>query len=189
MQALCQEAFQDLGAGDLPVEWVNGVWNSNFCDSSSLPEEVESIVLNTEKWSAALASCRQWLTRDIQEDNEGTAVHLQSLLLLIVSSIYLCMYFYPFPTCNWNHTAGFDGGFWSTIVEVNVSHKSLMALTYCLMERCKQVRFETIEVGVGRVNVPFPPPTPTQTAVARLCATYAAQLYLVLLQMPGEHST
>ncbi|KAL5479917.1 hypothetical protein EMCRGX_G023519 [Ephydatia muelleri] len=127
VQALCQEAFQDLGAGDLPVEWVNGVWNSNFCDSSSLPEEVESIVLNTEKWSAALASCRQWLTRDIQEDNEG-----------------------------------FDGGFWSTIVEVNVSHKSLMALTYCLMERCKQ------------------------TAVARLCATYAAQLYLVLLQMPGS---
>lgn len=79
VQALCQEAFQDLGVGDLPAEWVNGVWNSNFCDSSSLPEEAEGTVLNTEKWSAALSSCRQWLTRDIQEDDEGKATRFQSL--------------------------------------------------------------------------------------------------------------
>ena len=79
VQALCQEAFQDLGVGDLPVEWVNGVWDSNFCDSSSLPEEVEGAVHSTGKWNAVLSACRQWLSRDPEEDNDGKRIRFQSL--------------------------------------------------------------------------------------------------------------
>lgn len=98
-------------------------------------------------------------------------------------------------------TTGFDGGFWSTLLEVNVSHKSLMALNYCLMERCKQVREsgERREKGGDDVEgLVYMGPlaschlndfsTSLQTAIARLCATYAAQLYLVLLQLPGQHT-
>ena len=81
MQALCQEAFQDLGVGDLSVEWVNGVWDSNFCDSSSLPEELETAVQSAEKWSAVLRACRQWSSRDTEEGEDGKRVGFRSLLV------------------------------------------------------------------------------------------------------------
>jgi len=33
----------------------------------------------------------------------------------------------------------FDVGFWTTLLDAEVSHKSLVALLYCLTERSKQV--------------------------------------------------
>ncbi len=57
---------------------------------------------------------------------------------------------------------GVTGGFWTTILEAEVSHKSLLALLYCILERQKQRQ------------------------VDRTAAVCAAQLYLTLLQIPGQ---
>ena len=39
-----QEAFQSLGVGDLPEDWVSLAWEQNFCESISLPIQVDSLV-------------------------------------------------------------------------------------------------------------------------------------------------
>ena len=39
-----QEAFQNLGVGDLPEEWVSLAWEQSFCESISLPIQVDDFV-------------------------------------------------------------------------------------------------------------------------------------------------
>ena len=107
-------------------------------------------------------------------------------------------------------------GFWTALLDAEVSHKSLVSLLYCLTERPKQVSLpETLQQVVCnftsfRATVPLrgiqwkgprmrlqillcgmlPDSTSYlfffQSLTDRLSAIYAAQLYLVLLQMPGQ---
>ena len=40
LQRKTSEAFQLLGAEDLPEDWVARCWEENFCESSPLPSQV-----------------------------------------------------------------------------------------------------------------------------------------------------
>ena len=40
LQVETQEAFQNLGLGDLPEKWVSSAWEQNFCESVTLPIQV-----------------------------------------------------------------------------------------------------------------------------------------------------
>ena len=113
-------------------------------------------------------------------------------------------------------SAGSSGvGFWTALLDAEVSHKSLVSLLYCLTERPKQVSLlkcynklcpPSLVSGLqylGGDSVRRPKNEATdfvvwhvarfhfisfffQTFTDRLSAIYAAQLYLVLLQMPGQ---
>ena len=76
-------------------------------------------------------------------------------------------------------------GFWTTLMEVDVSHKCVMALLHCFMERTKQVS-EPVMVVVGRTLSQFKNLFSFQRPVDRICAVYASQLYLILLQLPSS---
>lgn len=66
-----QEAFQTLGLSDLPSEWVDSLWDCDFCaDTVTLPYLAvgEGVLLCEESWEAAVEECRQWLqTSDTDE--------------------------------------------------------------------------------------------------------------------------
>jgi len=122
-----QEAFQSLGIPDFPSDWIDSLWDCDFCaESVSLPYQAvsEDTLLSEGCWDAAVKACKKWLR--VSSSEEETA------------------------------------GFWTSLMEINVSARSVLALLYSLMER--------------------PKPRP----VDRICAVQAARLYLLLLQVPGS---
>lgn len=121
-----QEAFQCLGIPDLPSDWVDSLWDCDFCtESISLPYQTvdEGTLLCEDSWSAAVRACKEWL-RDSSEEERA--------------------------------------GFWTSLMEINVSARTILALLYGMMERSK--------------------PRP----VDRICAIQAARVYLMILQAPGS---
>ena len=74
-------------------------------------------------------------------------------------------------------------GYWTTLMDADVSHKTLMALIYCLLERTKQVSKISKHCGCLLLSHL---PTHIQRPLDRICAVHAAQLYLLLLQLPGS---
>ena len=65
-----QEAFQTLGLSDLPSDWVDSLWDGDFCplDTVTLPYLAvgEGVLLCEESWEAAVKACKQWL-----QDSDG----------------------------------------------------------------------------------------------------------------------
>lgn len=59
------EAFQCLGLSDLPSDWVDSLWDGDFClaDAVTLPYMAvgEGVLLCEEGWEGAVKTCRQWL--------------------------------------------------------------------------------------------------------------------------------
>ncbi len=68
-----QEALRGLGVTELPEEWVQAVWEGNFCESASLPLQAEDSVLREEGsgWRRAVQACRQWTA---EREKEGSLV-------------------------------------------------------------------------------------------------------------------
>ena len=63
-----QEALKSLGVCDVPLEWINAIWDQNFCESASPPLEVDqSVLLNESGWCRAVKACRKWLEAATQE--------------------------------------------------------------------------------------------------------------------------
>ena len=69
-----QESFQALGIPDLPPDWVDSLWDCDFCaESVSLPYQAvsEGTLLCEDSWNEAVKSCRKWL-RDSGTEEERT---------------------------------------------------------------------------------------------------------------------
>ncbi len=80
-----QEALCCLGVKELPDDWVQGIWDGNFCESASLPLQAEEDLLREEGWRRAVQACRQWTgaaREQEDEDEEGgwTAGHVATFL-------------------------------------------------------------------------------------------------------------
>ena len=54
-----QEAFQNLGLGDLPEEWVSTAWDQNFCESVTLPIQVSKMVLSAMMFIHAILTVKK----------------------------------------------------------------------------------------------------------------------------------
>ncbi len=70
-----QEALSYLRLADIPTEWVDSLWQGNFCNETvTLPYQAveESVLLDEESWGKLVEACRQWL----KPCNEGKALLL-----------------------------------------------------------------------------------------------------------------
>ena len=69
-----QEVFRSLGLADVPGDWVSVVWEQNFCETVTLPIQVEETVLSESGWRRAVAACRRWVgvgaTQQGKEDDD-----------------------------------------------------------------------------------------------------------------------
>ncbi len=67
------EAFQMLGVPDLPSDWVDSLWDCDFCpESITLPYQSvsEGTLLCEESWEVAVKACKDWL-KDSEEERTG----------------------------------------------------------------------------------------------------------------------
>ena len=58
------EAFQALGLSDLPTDWVDSLWDADFCvDTVTLPYQAvgEDVLLCEESWERVVHTSGQWL--------------------------------------------------------------------------------------------------------------------------------
>ena len=58
-----QTAFTALGFSDIPSEWVNSLWDKNFCNETvTLPYSAveEGVLLNVDGWENLVDTCRHW---------------------------------------------------------------------------------------------------------------------------------
>lgn len=60
MQSETKEALGDLAIEDISTELVDSVWDNNFCESSSLPADNQTQLLDEDKWRNLVEVCRQW---------------------------------------------------------------------------------------------------------------------------------
>lgn len=67
-----QEAVRGLGVSELPEEWMQAIWEGNFCESASLPLQAEDSLLREEGWRRAVQACRQWIVA--QEKKGGQEI-------------------------------------------------------------------------------------------------------------------
>ena len=69
-----QEAFRNLGLADVPGDWTSLVWEQNFCESVTLPPQVEEAALSEGGWRRAVVVCRRWVkvgaTQQREDDND-----------------------------------------------------------------------------------------------------------------------
>lgn len=76
MQAETKEALRNLGLDGISTEWVDSVWDNNFCENFGLPSDDHNQLLDEDSWRNLVEVCRQWKTRtnytdDSQEDNDA----------------------------------------------------------------------------------------------------------------------
>ena len=59
-----QEALLALKLAEVPPEWVNTLWEGDFCNEETitLPYHAveESVLLNEENWQELVEACRKW---------------------------------------------------------------------------------------------------------------------------------
>jgi hypothetical protein len=133
LQRRTLEAFKLLGVEELPEDWVGRCWEENFCENSPLPSQVREDVLSVRTWRAVVDVCRKWLTAAAGGGSASQDSETEE----------------PGP------------GLWTTLVDCGVSHRSLLALIFSILDRKSQT---AEEVG---------------------CSVCAAQTYLCLLRLPG----
>ena len=68
-----QEALQALSISAAPPEWTNEVWEQNFCEGVSFPQQLDKkSLLNERNWTRLVSTTRRWLEesgrREEQED-------------------------------------------------------------------------------------------------------------------------
>ena len=161
-----QEALCGLALSELPGEWVDAVWEGNFCEGAMVPLQLMERVMREEGWKKAVSACRQWVVKRKKGEKEPERHSLVEeeeyergkFEYLTDPSKLLCYQFPIFLSID-----GVSVGFWTILLESDISHKALLALLYCILEKEKQRR------------------------VDRVVAVYSAQLYLTLLQIRGKH--
>lgn len=58
-----QEALCSLKLSDIPNEWMNSLWDGNFCNESvTLPYHAveEAVLLCEEGWEGLVEACKRW---------------------------------------------------------------------------------------------------------------------------------
>lgn len=58
-----REGLRALRLSDIPDEWVEALWDDNFCSEAvSLPYLAvgETVLLNEEGWETLVDACRHW---------------------------------------------------------------------------------------------------------------------------------
>lgn len=61
-----REGLRTLRLSDVPDEWVESLWDGNFCgEAVALPYQAveESVLLNEEGWESLVEACRHWPAR------------------------------------------------------------------------------------------------------------------------------
>lgn len=58
-----QDSLCSLKLSDVPTEWINSVWDGNFCtEAVTLPYEAveEEVLLCEDSWERLVEACRHW---------------------------------------------------------------------------------------------------------------------------------
>ena len=76
-RAETKEALRNLGLDCISTEWVDSVWDNNFCESFGLPADDQNQLqlLDEDSWRNLVEVCKQWKTwtsdtDDSLEDND-----------------------------------------------------------------------------------------------------------------------
>lgn len=62
-----QEALLALKLSEVPADWIEPVWDGNFCsEAATLPYHVveEAVILSEENWKSLVEAFRQWPRAD-----------------------------------------------------------------------------------------------------------------------------
>lgn len=68
-----QEALCSLKLSDIPNEWMNSLWDGNFCNESvTLPYHAveEAVLLCEESWEGLVEACKRWT-----QENDGKLLY------------------------------------------------------------------------------------------------------------------
>ena len=60
--------MKSLGLSELSTEWVDRVWDDNFCESYDLPCDD---LLNSEDWASLVEALVRWKSRRNDEEAES----------------------------------------------------------------------------------------------------------------------
>lgn len=97
MQGETQEALKRLGIGGIPTEWVERVWDNNFCDSFGLPTDShgDAQLLDEEGWGKLVEVCREWQrqrpTLENSPEPERSVRQDEGVNIIdIVNSLFVC---------------------------------------------------------------------------------------------------
>ncbi|XP_064384274.1 condensin-2 complex subunit D3-L-like isoform X2 [Halichondria panicea] len=71
LQEDTQRAVSTLGLSGIPEEWVDKVWEDNFCESIELPSD-QMLLLNSDAWRSLARACAQWRTRGTGDTDSDT---------------------------------------------------------------------------------------------------------------------
>ncbi len=71
LQEDTQRAVSTLGLSGIPEEWVDKVWEDNFCESIELPSD-QMLLLNSDAWRSLARACAQWRTRGTGHTDSDT---------------------------------------------------------------------------------------------------------------------
>ena len=144
------KALSGLGLGFLSREWIDEVWEQNFAESISLPDEAEGL-LSEDNWQAVVRSCREWL-----QSREGTptAFLLATTFLFgrgggdnqeqfMTMKDYTIIKTLPCLLLG-QPTAESDGGeerasFWTVLLDAGLTHKQLLVGVVGILNVRKEV--------------------------------------------------
>ena len=68
LQEETRRAVKSLGQSELSTEWVDRVWDDNFCESYDLPCDE---LLNCEGWASLVEALVQWKNRRDDEETDS----------------------------------------------------------------------------------------------------------------------
>ncbi len=71
LQEDTRRAVSTLGLSAIPEEWVDRVWDDNFCESIELPSD-QLQLLNCDAWRNLARACAQWKTRGTGDSDDDT---------------------------------------------------------------------------------------------------------------------
>lgn len=100
--------YQSLLLEEIPTEWVDGVWDGNFCEAVASTDVLKQLITRPKQLSQVVHVTRAWI--ETRNDSQSSVTDD-----LNASSI----------------------GFWTVLFDAGVSHKCLLAVIYCLLDQSK----------------------------------------------------
>ena len=68
------QAYKATSFDAVPTSYVEDAWESNFCESVSLPSsELEDALLDVLAWRGVVENTREWSRGNQEEEEEGSS--------------------------------------------------------------------------------------------------------------------
>ena len=128
--------YRRLELESISSEWAERIWDGNFCeDVGEIPEVV---VNHLDQLSCIVKATRKWIKKRKENNNKSEQCY-NNIVCVRVENMWLKFAVKGTSTGVVNDSSEEGPGFWSVLCEAHVSHRTLLAVIYALLDRIKLV--------------------------------------------------